>query len=133
MPGLKRSSTAAVFPIDGWAEGSANSLKIFPRESTSPCRLACQDWAATKAAYRFLDNPRVDESAILAGHFQATRARSTMPQACPWCCTIRPICRISGHTSSRLVRLTKPVPAKTGRSVPACTRSADCCCTQASW
>lgn len=37
--------------------------------------LACQDWATTKAAYRFLDNPRVDESAILAGHFQATRAR----------------------------------------------------------
>ena len=38
--------------------------------------LACQDWAATKAAYRFLDNPRVDEAAILAGHFQATRERS---------------------------------------------------------
>jgi hypothetical protein len=39
--------------------------------------LACQDWAATKAAYRFLDNPRVDEGAILAGHFQATRLRFT--------------------------------------------------------
>src|SRR5207249_11965394 len=37
--------------------------------------LACQDWAGTKAAYRFLDNPRVDESTILAGHFQATRSR----------------------------------------------------------
>lgn len=37
--------------------------------------LACQDWAATKAAYRFVDNPRVDEAAILEGHFQATRAR----------------------------------------------------------
>jgi hypothetical protein len=37
--------------------------------------LACQDWAGTKAAYRFLNNPRVDEGAILAGHFQATRAR----------------------------------------------------------
>lgn len=37
--------------------------------------LACQDWAATKAAYRFLDNPRVDESTILAGHFDATRSR----------------------------------------------------------
>lgn len=36
---------------------------------------ACQDWAATKAAYRFFDNPRVNESIILAGHFQATRAR----------------------------------------------------------
>lgn len=36
---------------------------------------ACQDWAATKAAYRFFDNPRVDESVILAGHFAATKAR----------------------------------------------------------
>jgi hypothetical protein len=36
---------------------------------------ACQDWAATKAAYRFFDNPRVDEGTILAGHFAATTAR----------------------------------------------------------
>ena len=36
---------------------------------------ACQDWAATKAAYRFFDNPRVDECIILAGHFAATSAR----------------------------------------------------------
>jgi hypothetical protein len=37
--------------------------------------LACQDWANTKAAYRFLDNARVDEGEILEGHFQATRSR----------------------------------------------------------
>lgn len=37
--------------------------------------LACQDWASTKAAYRFFDNDRVDEHTILAGHFQATRER----------------------------------------------------------
>lgn len=36
---------------------------------------ACQDWAATKAAYRFFSNPRVNESIILAGHFAATSAR----------------------------------------------------------
>jgi Transposase DNA-binding len=36
---------------------------------------ACQDWAHTKAAYRFLSNPRVNEEAILAGHLQATRSR----------------------------------------------------------
>lgn len=36
---------------------------------------ACQDWAATKAAYRFFDNSRVDESVILAGHFAATQSR----------------------------------------------------------
>jgi hypothetical protein len=37
--------------------------------------LACQDWANTKAAYRFLSNPKVNEGAILQGHFQATRTR----------------------------------------------------------
>ncbi len=37
--------------------------------------LACQDWANTKAAYRFFSNDRIDEAQILAGHFQATRDR----------------------------------------------------------
>ena len=37
--------------------------------------LACQDWSSVKAAYRFLSNPRVDEGAVLAGHFAATRQR----------------------------------------------------------
>jgi Transposase DNA-binding len=34
--------------------------------------LACQDWAATKAAYRFFANDRVSEGEILAGHFRST-------------------------------------------------------------
>lgn len=37
--------------------------------------LVCQDWANTKAAYRFLSNERVTEADILAGHFLATRER----------------------------------------------------------
>src|ERR1035441_2937106 len=36
---------------------------------------ACQDWASTKAAYRFFSNDRVGEEQILAGHFQSTRER----------------------------------------------------------
>ena len=36
---------------------------------------ACQDWANTKAAYRFFANERVSESAILSGHFCATEKR----------------------------------------------------------
>ncbi len=36
---------------------------------------ACQDWASTKAAYRFLLNERVSEEKILAGHFACTRER----------------------------------------------------------
>jgi hypothetical protein len=34
----------------------------------APIPLACEDWASTKAAYRFFANPRVSETAILAGH-----------------------------------------------------------------
>ncbi|WP_232307625.1 IS4 family transposase [Sphingobium chungbukense] len=37
--------------------------------------LACQDWASTKAAYRFFSNPKVEEGDILAGHFDATKQR----------------------------------------------------------
>src|SRR5689334_23772920 len=37
--------------------------------------LACQDWANTKAAYRFFANERVSEDDILSGHFDATRER----------------------------------------------------------
>src|SRR5258708_2725750 len=46
------------------AEGAGESIPM-----------ACQDWANTKAAYRFLSNDRVNEHEILAGHFQATHAR----------------------------------------------------------
>jgi hypothetical protein len=38
--------------------------------------LVCQDWANTKAAYRFFANDRVSEADILAGHFQSTRDRT---------------------------------------------------------
>ena len=33
---------------------------------------ACQDWANTKAAYRFFGNERISKSNILAGHFACT-------------------------------------------------------------
>jgi len=36
---------------------------------------ACQDWANTKAAYRFFANDRVEEAEILKGHFASTRDR----------------------------------------------------------
>src|ERR687897_2681387 len=38
--------------------------------------LACQDWANTKAAYRFFANDRVSEGEILGGHFRSTRDRA---------------------------------------------------------
>ena len=41
---------------------------------------SAQDWANTKAAYRFFSNERVNEADILAGHFQATKDRFTASQ-----------------------------------------------------
>ena len=39
---------------------------------------ACQDWASTKAAYRFLSNERVDEADILES-FRSCRNRRGFP------------------------------------------------------
>src|SRR5271170_659001 len=44
---------------------------------------ACQDWANTKAAYRFFDNERISESNILAGHFACTRERFSASHGFP--------------------------------------------------
>jgi len=44
---------------------------------------ACQDWAATKAAYRFLSNERINEEKILAGYFACTRERTAGTHAGP--------------------------------------------------
>ena len=40
-----------------------------------PVPAACGDWTATKAAYRFFDNPRITEHGVLAGHIAATAER----------------------------------------------------------
>jgi hypothetical protein len=45
-----------------------------------PIPLACQDWAGTKAAYRFFSNAKVSEDRILSGHFQSTRERFAAAQ-----------------------------------------------------
>jgi hypothetical protein len=44
---------------------------------------ACQDWANTKAAYRFFANDRISESNILAGHFACTRERFSASSGYP--------------------------------------------------
>ncbi len=50
----------------------ATALAEHPEQSLPQ---ACEDWAATKAAYRFFDNPSVDPEEILAAHRQATLRR----------------------------------------------------------
>ncbi|MGD1106040.1 MAG: IS4 family transposase [Terracidiphilus sp.] len=44
---------------------------------------ACQDWANTKAAYRFFGNERISEANILAGHFSSTRDRFAAAKGLP--------------------------------------------------
>jgi hypothetical protein len=40
---------------------------------------ACEDWASTKATYRFCDNESVDPNEIFAAHKQAQRSRVSGP------------------------------------------------------
>jgi len=44
---------------------------------------ACQDWANTKAAYRFFGNERISEANILAGHFASTGERFAASNSFP--------------------------------------------------
>jgi len=45
------------------------------QQSTEPINQACEDWADTKAAYRFFDNPKVSPEKILAPHYERTVKR----------------------------------------------------------
>lgn len=45
------------------------------QQPTVPINQACEDWADTKAAYRFMDNPKVSPAAIVASHCQRTVER----------------------------------------------------------
>jgi Transposase DNA-binding/Transposase Tn5 dimerisation domain len=83
---MKDASPQAVAWVDSEFSGSrCVDVRLERRLKTLATRLsdgvgdtipmACQDWAATKAAYRFFSNDRVTEEDILSGHFQATRDR----------------------------------------------------------
>jgi hypothetical protein len=50
-------------------------LRRFGDRMGATIPLVCQDWANTKAAYRFFANPKVEEGEILSGHFDATKTR----------------------------------------------------------
>ncbi|MEO8757025.1 MAG: transposase DNA-binding-containing protein [Devosia sp.] len=77
-------------PVAHWSEGEvdasafsdvrlgrrfADLLHRFSDRIGATIPLACQDWANTKAAYRFFANPNVEERQILSGHFEATKTR----------------------------------------------------------
>lgn len=72
---IDRETAGCCFPDQRLGKRYRKVLESLSRKIGNTLPLACQDWAATKAAYRFLDNERVDEGAILGGHFDATRSR----------------------------------------------------------
>jgi hypothetical protein len=80
---------------EGWLEEETSGEKfsdkrLFKRFQTLLDKLwkgmgesiprACQDWADTKAAYRFLANNGVNEQMIFSGHFESTRRRFDVAQ-----------------------------------------------------
>ena len=90
-PTTKRTAVAVSFePIPSWIErevGGCNFndvrlarrfgklLGMLSEGMGESVPFACQDWASTKAAYRVFSHDEVSEDQIMAGHFQATRAR----------------------------------------------------------
>ena len=72
---LDQEINGTAFPDARLATRFRSLLKDLADRVGNPIPFACQDWAATKAAYRFLDNTKIDENAILSGHFAATRSR----------------------------------------------------------
>jgi hypothetical protein len=75
LPGLDRELTECRFEDARVGRRFHRLVRQMQLKVGQPIPLVCQDWANTKAAYRFFSNRRVNEAAILAGHFQATRDR----------------------------------------------------------
>jgi hypothetical protein len=72
---LDHEAVSAGLPDKRLARRLHRLLDLMSAAPGRPVPAACGDWAATKAAYRFFDNPRVTEHGILAGHFAATAVR----------------------------------------------------------
>jgi hypothetical protein len=56
----------------------ARAVKLLGQLSAQPqafINQACEDWAGSKAAYRFFDNEQVKPEAILSPHYERVRAR----------------------------------------------------------
>ncbi len=76
--------------VSGWIRGEFRSadfgdkrltdrlVKVGDELGSSPAEsipAACEDWASTKATYRFCDNDSVDPADIRSAHKQAQRSR----------------------------------------------------------
>jgi hypothetical protein len=48
---------------------------IFEKQHGESISKSCQDWKICKAAYRFFDNSRFNEEAVIRPHYERTRDR----------------------------------------------------------
>jgi hypothetical protein len=69
---VERELEGVQFPDQRLKTRLARLLRELGRRFGATVPMACQDRAATKAAYRFFSDLRVDEGHILAEHFAAT-------------------------------------------------------------
>ena len=74
-PWVERELAGAALPDQRLTARLGRLLSDFAARIGGTVPVACQDWAAAKAAYRFFDNPRVDDQAVLGGHVAATAGR----------------------------------------------------------
>lgn len=72
---IQRELECGAFPDERLGKRLGVVIQQFAGGTAESVPLACQDWANTKAAYRFFANERVTEEDILAGHFRSTRER----------------------------------------------------------
>ena len=72
---IQRELELGAFPDERLGKRLGRLLGQFVDGTAESVPLACQDWANTKAAYRFFANERVTEEDILAGNFRSTRER----------------------------------------------------------
>jgi len=72
---VERETAASCFADLRLARRFSKLLSQMSEHIGATIPMACQDWAHTKAAYRFFDNERVSEADILAGHLASTQER----------------------------------------------------------
>ncbi|WP_287301227.1 transposase DNA-binding-containing protein [Mesorhizobium sp.] len=95
--------------------------------------MACQDWANTKAAYRFFSSDRVSEGETLAGHSNRASGQMLTDQGLPL--AIRPpripifergdrhhIWRFSALSQPKKARISSSVSSLSGLGRPVLTR-----------
>lgn len=80
---IEQELAGCSFPDQRLHQRLQQLLEQFSSRLGESIPFACQDWAHTKAAYRFLSSPKVHEEAILAGHFQATHSRFAAATSTP--------------------------------------------------